>query len=122
MGPASQERGGSSEHTATFGWCTGPVQAAASRTKQLAIVKHVDQLLGSDAVMTLPTAPGPAPKLKTPLPELDGFRNQLITLTSIASLAGLPQVSLCRHQADTGSGLLTSWPQTSLSMYVHSSW
>ena len=75
------------------------MQAAVSRTKQLAIVKHVDQLLGSDAVMTLPTAPGPAPKLKTPPPELEGFRNQLITLTSIASLAGLPQVSSLTHQA-----------------------
>ena len=85
------------------------MQAAVARTKQLAIVKHVDQLLGSNAVMTLPTAPGPAPKLNTPLPELEGFRNQLITLTSIASLAGLPQVSLPRHQADVKSGLLT-WP------------
>ena len=94
------------------------MQAAVSRTKQLAIIKHVDRLLGSDAVMTLPTAPGPPPKLKTPLPELEGFRNQLITLTSIASLVGLPQVSLSRHQLDVGSDLLT-WHQTSLSMYVH---
>ena len=83
-----------SDHTALFGRVPGPVQAANSRTKQLAIAKHMDQLLGSDAVMTLPTALGPAPKLNSPVPVLEDVSNQLIMLTSIASLAGLPQVSL----------------------------
>ncbi len=78
-----------------------------SRTKQLAIVKHMDQLLGSEAVMTLPTAAGPAPKLRTPLPVLEDFSNQLLMLTCIASLAGLPQVSVSRQKADVRSGLLT---------------
>ena len=85
------------------------MQAAVARTKQLAIAKHMDQLLGSDTVMTLPTALGPAPKLNSPVPVLEDFSNQLILLTSIASLAGLPQVSLSRHQANMGSGFLT-WP------------
>ena len=89
------------------------MQAAIARTKQLAIAKHMDQLLGSDAVMTLPTALGPAPKLNSPVPVLEDFSNQLILLTSIASLAGLPQVSLSRHRANMGSGFLT-WPWSSL--------
>ena len=78
-----------------------------SRTKQLAIVKHMDQLLGSEAVMTLPTAAGPAPKLRTPLPVLEDFSNQLLMLTCIASLAGLhTAVSKCYRMSSThGRGL-----------------
>ena len=52
----------------------------------------MDELLGDDAVLMVPSAPGPAPILNTPLQKLNSYRASLISLTSIAGLAGLPQV------------------------------
>ena len=66
------------------------VQTAKARRKQIA--GHMHKLLGTDGVMMLPSAPGPAPKLNTPPAETDQFRTRLLSLTCIAGLAGLPQV------------------------------
>ena len=52
------------------------------------------ELLGADGILALPTAPGPAVLLAMPPAELDGWRRRLLSLTSIAGLAGLPQVSI----------------------------
>ena len=54
----------------------------------------MDALLGDDAVLCLPTAPGIAPKLATPVAELEVFRARAFALLSIAGLARLPQISL----------------------------
>jgi amidase len=54
----------------------------------------MDALLGADALLLLPTAPGIAPKLNTPTNELEAFRARAFSLLSIAGLARLPQVSL----------------------------
>ena len=51
----------------------------------------MDKLLGDDAVLMVPSAPGPAPVLNLPQNELNTYRKQLISLTSIAGLAKLPQ-------------------------------
>jgi amidase len=51
-------------------------------------------LLGDDALLCVPTAPGIAPKLATPADELDAFRARAFGLLSIAGLARLPQISL----------------------------
>ena len=58
------------------------------------VARHMDVLLGDDAVLCLPTAPGIAPKLKTPAAELEVFRARAFALLSIAGLARLPQLSL----------------------------
>jgi amidase len=58
------------------------------------IAKHVDELLGRNAFLTLPSAPGPAPLKGLPADELNEFRNKALALTCIAGLCGLPQVSL----------------------------
>lgn len=50
------------------------------------------QLLGDDAVLAVPTAPGPAPRIDSPPEEAASMRTQLLQLTCIAGLAGLPQV------------------------------
>ncbi len=50
------------------------------------------ELLGSDGVLMVPTAPGPPPLLNTPAEQLDAFRTSLISLTCIAGLSGFPQV------------------------------
>lgn len=65
-----------------------------AREKRKQISAHLQQLLGQDGVLMLPTAPGPAPLLNTPPAELDLFRTRLLSLTCIAGLGGLPQVSL----------------------------
>lgn len=48
----------------------------------------------TDSVLILPTTPGRAPLLTTPANELADYRLQLMNLTAIAGLAGLPQLHL----------------------------
>ena len=58
------------------------------------MARHVQNLLGDDAMLCLPTAPGIAPKLNTPPAELEVFRGNAFALLSIAGLASFPQISL----------------------------
>lgn len=53
---------------------------------------HLQQLLGADAVLALPSAPGPAPPLGLPGPALNDWRSRVMSLTCIAGLGALPQV------------------------------
>src|SRR5262249_24836761 len=64
------------------------------RPQREAAAAHVAALLGDDAVLCLPTAPGIAPKIATPPAELEAFRARAFALLSIAGLARLPQISL----------------------------
>lgn len=52
------------------------------------------ELLDGNRVMMMPTAPGAAPLKDTPAAEIESFRNRTLTLTCIAGMARLPQVSL----------------------------
>jgi amidase len=71
-----------------------PAQVERMRPRREAVATHMDALLGDDAVLCLPTAPGIAPKLATPAVELEAFRARAFALLSIAGLARLPQISL----------------------------
>ena len=64
------------------------------RPRREEVGRHMAALLGDDALLCLPTAPGIAPKLATPAAELDVFRARAFGLLSIAGLARLPQISL----------------------------
>jgi amidase len=64
------------------------------RAQREAVAAHLDAILGEDALLCLPTAPGIAPKLMTPAPGLEVFRTRAFGLLSIAGLARLPQISL----------------------------
>ncbi len=55
---------------------------------------HMDALLGSDAILALPTVPGIAPLLTTPDSELEMFRARALEGLCPAGHAGLPQISL----------------------------
>jgi amidase len=79
-----------------FAWTRtiAPADVERLRPQREAVAAHMDALLGDDAVLCLPTAPGIAPKLATPAPELDVFRTRAFGLLSIAGLARLPQLSL----------------------------
>jgi amidase len=59
-----------------------------------AVTRHVQELLGDDAILCLPTAPGIAPRLATPASELEVFRGRAFALLCIAGLSRLPQISL----------------------------
>eukprot|EP00879_Flechtneria_rotunda_P028224 GHRR01030314.1.p1 GENE.GHRR01030314.1~~GHRR01030314.1.p1 ORF type:complete len:115 (+),score=42.93 GHRR01030314.1:207-551(+) len=62
--------------------------------KRQRIRQYLHNLLGSDGLLALPTAPGPAVPLDMPADELDNWRKAVLSLTCIAGLAGLPQVQL----------------------------
>jgi amidase len=87
FGPGIRER---------FAW-TATITAhevAAAIPARDAVARHIEALLGDDAMLCLPTAPGIAPWLKTPPAQLEAFRANAFALLSIAGLARLPQISL----------------------------
>src|SRR5262249_15250915 len=66
--------------------------ALAERRFRASVVERLDDLLGRDCVVILPTAPGPAPLCGLAPEALDDLRRRAISLLCIAGLAGLPQV------------------------------
>jgi amidase len=79
-----------------FRWTRTIDAAAVERMRRLRedVARHMDAMLGDDAILCLPTAPGIAPKLGTPVAELEVFRARAFALLCIAGLARLPQISL----------------------------
>jgi amidase len=71
-----------------------PAEVERMRPRREDVAGHMDSLLGDNALLCLPTAPGIAPKLATPAAELEMFRARAFALLSIAGLARLPQISL----------------------------
>lgn len=69
-------------------------EVAAMQPKREAVAAHMGALLGEDALLCLPTAPGIAPKVNTPAEELEVFRARAFALLCIAGLARLPQINL----------------------------
>jgi len=87
FGPGIRER---------FAWTAtiAATEVTAAMPRREAVARHMESLLGDDAILCLPTAPGIAPKLNTPPAELEVFRGRAFALLSIAGLARLPQISL----------------------------
>jgi amidase len=71
-----------------------PSEVEKTRPLREDVARQMDALLGDDALLCLPTAPGIAPKLATPVAELEDFRARAFALLCIAGLARLPQISL----------------------------
>jgi amidase len=69
-------------------------QVAAAEDARRTIRERMDSLLGDDAVLILPSAAGVAPPIDASVAEHEAVRARVIGITCIASLAGLPQVSL----------------------------
>ncbi|ANF95398.1 amidase [Paenibacillus bovis] len=57
-------------------------------------------LLGTDGLMILPTATGPAPSLHIQGEDSERRRSQTMQLSSIAGLAGLPQITIPAGEVD----------------------
>ncbi|MEP0072542.1 MAG: amidase [Marinomonas sp.] len=78
-----------------FEWCVtiSETEVAASQ-KQRADFTHWIEGQLKDAVLIIPTTPGLSPLFTTSADDLAAYRNQLMDLTAIAGLAGLPQLHL----------------------------
>lgn len=87
FGPGVRER---FAWTATVG---AAEHAVAERTAER-LRAGLDALLEPGTLLCLPTAPGIAPLRGTPAAELDAFRARALSLTALAGLGGLPQVTL----------------------------
>ena len=87
MGPGVRDR---------MQWTTTISEGAVAqaRTARDVVRKRMDALLADHAVLVLPTVPDIAPLRDTSAAAPDDFRARMMSLLCIASLAGLPQVSL----------------------------
>lgn len=85
-----------------FAWVAtlGPGQVEPAAALRASIRMRMERLLAGGAVLALPTTPGPAPLLETPVPALEAWRNRCLGLLCIAGHAGLPQLSLPLAQVD----------------------
>lgn len=61
--------------------------------KRRAIGTHLENLL-DNSILMIPTASGPPPLKNLPIQEMQDFRSRTLALTSIAGLAGIPQVTI----------------------------
>jgi amidase len=69
-------------------------EVAAATPRREAITAHMQQLLAGNAVMVLPTSPGPAPRKDSPTEELELARFHAHALCCISGLARLPQLTI----------------------------
>lgn len=79
-----------------FQWTStlNPSELPALVEKQNAIRDQLSSLLKENGILVIPTAPDVAPLKNLPSEELEQYRHQLMQLTCIAGLTGLPQVTI----------------------------
>jgi amidase len=71
-----------------------PADIAASQPVREQVTNRMQELLGDDGVLCLPTTPGIAPLLSMSPESLGEFRNVALSLLCIAGLTRLPQINL----------------------------
>ncbi|WP_295891499.1 amidase [uncultured Vibrio sp.] len=75
----------------------------SAQKKQAAFTQWLNSVLTEEnAQMVLPTTPGAPPRLTMPNSELAQYRSDLMGLTSLAGLAGLPQLHIPLHRLAQG--------------------
>jgi len=67
---------------------------AQARAARAAFAERLTDILGGDALICLPSAPGIAPRLDATAEDLREHRGRVLALTCIAGLARLPQITL----------------------------
>ncbi|GAM56784.1 amidase [Vibrio ishigakensis] len=86
MAPAIAER---------IEWARGITEEeyVSAKVQQLAFAELFSEVL-SQGFWVMPTTPGGPPLLDMPADELANYRSQLMGLTSLAGLSGLPQLHI----------------------------
>ena len=69
-------------------------QYEEAKAARVGIRTRLAEIVGNDRVIVLPTMPGIAPELEASDASLESFRSRVLSLTSIAGLSGLPQISM----------------------------
>jgi amidase len=87
LGPGIKER-------VAFASTVTAEQADAARRVMAVARTHLRALVSPGTVMALPTSPSIAPRLDLDEKGLDAFRTRVQRLTSMAGLAGLPQINI----------------------------
>lgn len=79
-----------------FEWCSqiGIEDKAKAQDVQSKFKSIISELLQNNAVIVMPTTPGPAPLIETDSTEVNQYRNQLLAFTATAGLCGLPQIHI----------------------------
>jgi amidase len=62
--------------------------------RRMAFRAELSDMLGNDAVLVMPTAPGAAPLKRASQQQMQAYRDQMLKLMCLASLSGLPQITL----------------------------
>lgn len=81
---------------ARFDMCKGITDSEVTHAKktQQSLKQKMNDLFDHFDLILLPTTPGLAPLLQSTADELVAYRNQLLNMTAIAGLCGLPQLHL----------------------------
>ncbi|MGE0563970.1 MAG: amidase [Pseudolabrys sp.] len=87
FGPGVSER-------MAFAASVGDDAAAAASAARAAAREHIRGIVTLGTVLAVPSSPSVAPLADTPAGELEDFRVRVMRLTCIASMSGLPQVSI----------------------------
>jgi amidase len=75
-------------------------QVVAGRDVTADATRRMHELAVPGTVLALPTAPSIAPRLATPADDLESFRVRVMRLVCMASISGLPQVTIPAGTAD----------------------
>jgi Asp-tRNA(Asn)/Glu-tRNA(Gln) amidotransferase A subunit family amidase len=81
---------------ARLNWCKTitDAQLATAQSVKKQLISSLDTIFNDLDVIIIPTTPGKAPLLETSDSELANYRNNLLAMTALAGLAGLPQLHL----------------------------
>ncbi len=79
-----------------FEWSRGvtDTQVTESWVVREQLKQRLNDLLGDDGVLLMPTMPDVAPLISQPESELENYRNNAIRMLCVSGLTGLPQISL----------------------------
>lgn len=105
-----------------FNWCKtiNTAQVATAKGTQNDFCALVAEIFKQVDYILLPTTPGSAPALSANEQQLYDYRNQLLAMTCIAGLAGLPQIQIPLFQADkVPVGLSIIGPKHSDHQLIH---
>lgn len=67
---------------------------APAQERRAELTTRIENMLGEDAIIALPSSPGPAPKRDADDASLDVFRMAALEMLCVAGLAGVPQISI----------------------------